>query len=68
MEHMQWFDGEYGIFFQDFYIFSLVQSTSKNFKKSCITSEINSIFIVKNLEFSVYYIFYGFWTHLGHSY
>ena len=42
--------------FQDFYIFSLLQSTSKN------TSEINSIFIVKNLEFSVYYIFYGFNT------
>ena len=32
-------------------------------KNSCLTSEINSIFNVKSIEFSVYYIFFGFWTH-----
>ena len=31
-------------------------------KKSCLTSEINSIFNVKNIEVSVYYILFSFYT------
>ena len=34
----------------------------KYFLKSCLTSEKYSIINVQNIEFSVYYIFYGFWT------
>ena len=33
---------------------------SGNINKSCLTSEIKSIFNIKNIEFSVYYIFFGF--------
>ena len=31
-------------------------------KKPCLSSEINSILNVKSIQFTVYYIFFGFWT------
>ena len=48
---------------QDFFYILRVRSLSENMKKSCLTSEIDSIFNVKSIELSVYYIFFGFWTH-----
>ena len=63
---IQWFDVECGIYFTSetgFFIFSRVQSTSEIMeKKNCLSSEINSIFSVKSIEFSVYYIFFGLLT------
>ena len=38
-------------------IFPRVQSTSENSEKSCLSSEIKSIFNFNNTEFSVYYVF-----------
>ena len=40
-----------------FLIFPRVQSTSENSEKSCLSSEIKSIFNFNNTEFSVYYVF-----------
>ena len=63
IEDIQWFDVECGISFTSetgFMIFSRVQSKSENTKKSCLTYEMNSIFNVKSIEFSVNYIFFGF--------
>jgi hypothetical protein len=48
------FFDEYGIYFTSetgFLIFSRVRSTSENIIKFCLTSEINSIFINKALNF-----------------
>ena len=41
----------------DIFTFPRVQCTSENFKKSCLTSETNSIFNIKNNEFSVYLLY-----------
>ena len=49
-EDIQWF--EYGTYF--------IRSTSENIQKTFLTSESNSLFIVKNIAFSVYYILFGF--------
>ena len=49
-----WFDVEYGIYFTTetgFYIFILVRGTGENISKSCLTSEINSIFNVNHWIF-----------------
>ena len=54
IEGSQWFDVEYGIYFTretGFFIFSRMRSTSENITKSCLTSEIHSIFKVKTLNF-----------------
>ena len=56
IQDIQWFDVEYGIFLmrrQDILYFHECESRVKIFKKSCLTSEINSIFNIKSIEFSV---------------
>ena len=52
----KWFDVEYGIYFTSgteffFLLFSRLQSTGENIETSRLKSEINSIFIIKPLNF-----------------
>ena len=54
IEDIEWLDDEYGLYFTNetgFFIFSRVKISRKSF----LTSEIN-IFIVKIIEFSIYYM------------
>ena len=52
-EDIQWFDVEYGIYCTSetgFFKFSRLRGASENIRLSCLTSEMNSVFIVKLLN------------------
>ena len=48
-------------------MFSRVRIPCENtsIEKSCLTSEVNSIFIIKSIEFSVNYVFLFFLKHVS---
>ena len=60
MVDIPWFNVEYGIYFTG--ETEYLKFIAKEFFLKSLTSAINSTLNVKNIAFSVYYIFLGIWT------